>query len=68
MVLDQAKLVEIGIHEELLRNNTGTFCTKQNKCSKSISFAVDMADCRSVLCITAIAFDIFGLESVYELN
>lgn len=32
------------------------------------SKAVDMTDCQSILCITSIAFDIFGLESIYALN
>ena len=30
--------------------------------------AIDITECRTVLCITSIAFDIFGLESVYALN
>ena len=30
--------------------------------------AIDLRDCLSVLCITSIAFDIFGFESVYALN
>lgn len=30
--------------------------------------AIDLTDCLSVLCITSIAFDIFGLESVYAMN
>lgn len=30
--------------------------------------AIDLTECHSVLCITSVAFDIFGLESVYALN
>lgn len=30
--------------------------------------AIDMIDCQSILCVTSIAFDIFGLESIYALN
>lgn len=30
--------------------------------------AIDLRDCISVLCVTSIAFDIFGFESVYALN
>lgn len=32
------------------------------------SKAVNMTDCQSILCITSIAFDIFGLESIYALH
>ena len=30
--------------------------------------SINLKECRSILCITSIAFDIFGLESVYALN
>jgi len=30
--------------------------------------AVDFSGCKSILCVTSLAFDIFGLESVYALN
>lgn len=32
------------------------------------NMAIDFTECLSVLCITSMSFDIFGLESVYALN